>query len=87
MSPIETALVVLIGIQIFIFVVIMIGMIIILFALKKSVDRVNHILGNVENMTDNFGSTLKAAASGLAMLSGKVATNQISKILGRKKSK
>jgi len=86
MSPVETALIILIGVQIFLIVVLMAGMIVILFALKKSVDRVNHILGNVENMTDNFGATLKAGVTGLTMLAGKMGTAQLNKILGRKKS-
>ncbi len=90
MSPLESVLVILVGVQIFLFVILVVGMIILLLAFKKSIDKVNQILGNVENLTDDFGTTLRSAVTGLAMLAGKMGVDSVKRIIssrGRKKGR
>lgn len=88
MAPLETALVILVAVQIFLFVILAVGMILLLLAFKKSIDKVNQILGNVENLTDDFGATFRSAVTGLAMLAGKMGVDSVRRIIsskGRKK--
>lgn len=84
MNPLETALVILVGVEIFLFVILVVGMIILLLAFKKSIDKINQILGNVEQISENFGSTLKTALASLVMLTGRAGVERVRRIIHRK---
>lgn len=68
MSPLELALVLLVTIWSIIFVVIGVSLVLLLREVKKALDSINHILENAENITEDVGSSLKTAASGVAGL-------------------
>lgn len=58
MSPLETALVVLISIWSIIFVLVGIFLIILLVSVKRALDKVNRILKTTENVTEGVGVPL-----------------------------
>lgn len=64
MSPLEIALVILVSVWTFIFVIMAIAIVVLLRGLKQALDKINHILETGENMVEGVG----AAASGVASL-------------------
>ncbi len=78
MTPVETALLILVSIWSLIFIVLAIGLIIILYQVKKAVDKVNRILANAEDVTEGVSAPLKMAAATLKNWFGKSHKHQIS---------
>lgn len=66
MSPLETALVILISIWSIIFVVVGIFLIVLLISVKRALDKVNKILKTTENVTEGVGVPLKIIADKIA---------------------
>lgn len=66
MSPLETALVVLISVWSIIFVVVGIFLIVLLISVKQALDKVNKILKTTENVTEGVGVPLKIIADKIA---------------------
>lgn len=66
MSPLETALVVLISIWSIIFVVVGIFLIVLLISVKKALDKINKILKTTENVTEGVGVPLKIIVDKIA---------------------
>lgn len=65
MTPVEIALIILVSIWSFIFVIVAVGLIIILYQVKKAIDKVNKIIQTAENVTEGVGTPLKMAAEGI----------------------
>lgn len=80
MSPLEIALVILVSVWTFIFVIMAIALIILLRGLKQALDKVNHILETGENMVDGAN----AVASGVARLFTRKNAETVAKVAADK---
>ena len=87
MTPVETALVVLVIILVILLLVLVVGMIVMLLTLRRVLGQVSKILGNIDGLTADFGATLKAAVTGLALLAGKMGSEQLNKVFKRSQRK
>ena len=79
MTPVEIALVVLVSIWSLIFIIVAVGLIIVLYQVKKAIDKINKILQTAEDMTEGVGTPLKMAAEGLKSWLNKKSNSRKSK--------
>ena len=84
MSPLETALVVLVSLWTLIFVVVAIAMVVLLFGLKKALDKINNILSQGEQVAEGFGTISKIGASGIGALLLKMVGDKVRKNSSKK---
>jgi len=77
MSPLETALVVLVIIWTIIFALLAVAMVVLLLGLKKALDKINNILTQGEDMARGLGAVGKVTAGGLAGLLVKTAAEKL----------
>jgi uncharacterized protein YoxC len=84
MTPLETALVVLVIIWTIIFALLAVAMVVLLLGLKKALDKINNILSQGEDMARGLGVVGKATAGGLAGILLKTAGDRL-KSSGKKK--
>lgn len=63
MTTLETSLVILVSVWSLIFIVIAVGLIIILYQVKKAIDKVNRILDTTESITQGVGGPVKTVVS------------------------
>lgn len=77
MTPLETALVILISIWSLIFVIIAIFLILMIIKVQKMVNKLNHIVETTENVADGVSAPLKMVAAGIAnFMKNKVKTKK-----------
>lgn len=65
MTPLETALVILVSIWSIIFIIIAAALIIILSKVQSALNKINKILDTAENVTEGVGGPLKTVASSI----------------------
>lgn len=66
MTPLESALVVLVLIWSLIFIIIAFALIIILIQVRRGLEKINKILDNAENVAENVSGPLKTVSSVVA---------------------
>lgn len=86
MTPVDTALVILVSIWSFIFIIIAIGLIIVLYQVKKAIDKINRILANAEDVTEGVSAPLKMAAATLKSWLGKSQSHKHQIVASKKRN-
>lgn len=81
MNTLETALVILVSIWSIIFIIFGVSMVVIFLSLKKSIDKINNILSEAEDLTHGVSVTGKAVAGSILGFLNK--NKQVKKMLNK----
>ncbi len=87
MTPLETALVILISIWTIIFILVGVGMIILFFQIRRAVTKVNHILQTTEDIAERVEIPIRTISAGILGFVGKMSAQGITNFLKSKTSK
>ncbi len=86
MTPLETALVILISIWTIIFILVGIGMIVLFIQIRKAIDKVNQILQTTEDIAERVEIPIRTISAGILGFIGKISAQGISSFIKNKTS-
>lgn len=88
MTPLEIFLIIIVTIWTAVFIVFGVALVFVLIQLKKALDKINQMIETAEEVTQDVGSSLKTAASGVtAIVTKNLIGSVVKKLLQMKTQK